>query len=104
MEISSSSLNNVASRHNYDPSYGPLIGKAMAALIDHLNEDVSPEQILFLRQEFVVYPDASLGAPEDGHYYAQVQTPGYKISLQYKGVTYVVHTDMECDRAIVAAQ
>jgi hypothetical protein len=39
------------------------------------------------------WPDASLGCPQPGEVYAQVQTEGYRIELEVAGVRYHYHTD-----------
>jgi hypothetical protein len=48
------------------------------------------------------WPDASLGCPEAGTDYAQVETEGFEIELESKGETYTYHSDMEqvvpCDK------
>jgi len=41
--------------------------------------------------EAVDWPDASLGCPQPGMVYAQVITPGYKITLTAGGKDYVYH-------------
>ncbi len=41
----------------------------------------------------VDWPDSSLGCPKEGELYAQVVTPGYRISLQVDGQMFFVHTD-----------
>ena len=102
MEIISSTSSNVTDQYCDGYNHGPLVAKAMTALVQFLGEDVAAEEIRFKRQTFLVFSDASLDVPEVGQFYAQVRTPGYKISFEYEGITYIVHTDMECDRAIVA--
>jgi hypothetical protein len=37
--------------------------------------------------------DASLGCPVKGMMYAQVITPGFKITLEFEEQTYSYHTD-----------
>jgi hypothetical protein len=39
----------------------------------------------------VDWPDSSLGCPKEGELYAQVVTPGYRISLQVDGQMFSVH-------------
>jgi len=51
------------------------------------------------KAEPVDWPDASLGCPEKGMLYAQMITPGYKISLKVDGRTYPVHVG--AGRAVV---
>jgi hypothetical protein len=40
----------------------------------------------------VDWPDSSLGCPKEGELYAQVITPGHRISLQVDGQMFSVHT------------
>jgi hypothetical protein len=49
--------------------------------------------------EPVDWPDASLGCPEKGMMYAQMITPGYKVSLKVDAKTYPVHVG--AGRAVV---
>lgn len=48
------------------------------------------------------WPDASLGCPKPGSFYAQVITPGYQIILEADQKSYSYHTSLErvvrCDR------
>jgi hypothetical protein len=41
------------------------------------------------------WPDTSLGCPEPGQSYAQVQTRGFVLSLEHDGRTYTYHTDLD---------
>jgi hypothetical protein len=43
----------------------------------------------------VTWPDASLGCPQPGELYAQVQTEGFVIELQVAGTRYRYHADRE---------
>lgn len=43
--------------------------------------------------EPVVWPDASLGCPEPGMFYAQVETAGYRVVLVVGGTEVTYHTD-----------
>ncbi len=63
---------------------------------------VDPESI---ETSFVgpkTWPDASLGCPEPGMSYAQMETKGFLIELKAKDKTYTYHSDMKravpCDR------
>lgn len=53
--------------------------------------DLSTEDISVQSVEEKVFPDASLGVPEPGKSYAQVQTPGFVIILMAEGETYEYH-------------
>jgi hypothetical protein len=55
---------------------------------------VPEDKIMVVRTEEVEWPDASLGCPQEGQFYAQVIVPGYRITLEAGGVEYVVHTDL----------
>ena len=41
------------------------------------------------------WPDTSLGCPQDGEEYAQVETPGYVIELAAEDRTFLYHSDLE---------
>lgn len=60
-----------------------------------LRLDLDPAQIQILAVESVEWPDAGLGCPLPGMNYAQVITPGYRITLEAAGKTYVYHTNTE---------
>lgn len=62
---------------------------ARADLAQRLGLD--PDEIAVERVEAVDWPDASLGCPEPGMVYAQVITPGYRITLRHGQRTYVYH-------------
>jgi len=60
------------------------------------------ESVKILDLEKVDWGDASLGNPEPGMMYAQVITPGFKMSLTADGDTYIFHTSM--DRVVFVGQ
>lgn len=66
-------------------------GQAVEFLANSL--DIDAQQIEVVSMESVMWNDASLGCPEPGEMYAQVVTPGYRITLQANGTEYAVHTD-----------
>jgi len=53
-------------------------------------EDVKP-----IGGNIMTWPDTSLGCPQPGVTYEQVETPGYKLVLEAQGQTYTYHTDHE---------
>lgn len=55
--------------------------------------NVSSDAITFESAEPVSWPDASLGCPSPGLFYAQVITPGYLVRLLYQRSEYHYHTD-----------
>lgn len=70
-------------------------------LVDLAKEDLSQklgvkkEEIRLLKIEEVDWPDTSLGCPQEGMFYAQVITPGYKITLEGRGKSYIYHSDFK---------
>jgi len=60
------------------------------------------ESVKILDVEKVDWGDASLGNPEPGMMYAQVITPGFRMSLAADGGTYIFHTSM--DRVVFVGQ
>jgi hypothetical protein len=54
---------------------------------------VSTEAITFGEVKPVDWPDASLGCPLPGMAYAEVTTPGYRVTLTAAGIEYAVHLD-----------
>ncbi len=49
----------------------------------------------------VTWSDASLGCPQEGFGYAQVETPGYRLLFSYEGAVYAVHTNVDGSHAVV---
>ena len=54
---------------------------------------VAPGDVAVVSSEAVEWPDSSLGCPRPGMMYAQVITPGFKVTLHAEGEAYEVHTD-----------
>ena len=69
-----------------------LIEKAKADLAQRLS--VSETQINLVKIDQVIWPDASLGCPQEGMIYAQVQISGYLILLKYKGDEFEYHANI----------
>ncbi len=65
--------------------------------------DLPPASVLVVSSEPVDWPDTALGCPEPGMAYAQVVTPGFRITLEADGETYLVHTDLT-RQAVVCTQ
>ena len=89
-----------AQRQSRDPQTGtgsreatPLMFKAREVLAERLS--VTPDDLVFVSQEAVRWPDTSLGCPEPGHMYAKVIVPGYRFTFTYDGSSYEVHTARE---------
>ena len=58
---------------------------------------VSADTLALVSDEEVQWSDAALGCPEEGMMYAQVITPGYRITFSYEGDHYEVHTSVAGD-------
>jgi hypothetical protein len=54
---------------------------------------LAPEAIRLVSVEAVEWSDASLGCPQPGMMYAQVITPGFRVTLEAEGERYDYHTD-----------
>jgi hypothetical protein len=63
---------------------------------------LSEETITVVSAEEVEWPDAALGCPQPGTAYAQVVTPGYRLTFQAGDETYLIHTDLE-GRAVLCS-
>jgi len=74
-----------------DPTDSPLVTLAKLDLMVKLG--VAYGDILLVSMVSVDWPDASLGCPEEGMFYAQVITPGHLIVLEVEGEFYNYHTD-----------
>ena len=62
---------------------------------------IEENQIEIIKTEKVDWPDASLGAPEQGMMYAQVITPGYKVTMMAVSVLYEAHTDEQGNQVVL---
>jgi len=54
---------------------------------------VSQADIVVKKVEAVEWPSAALGCPQPGMMYAQVITPGYRVTLLSGGKEHVYHSD-----------
>jgi hypothetical protein len=68
-----------------------LVTQAKEDLASRLSLDL--DQISLVEAKSVLWRDASLGCPQPGMVYAQVITPGYRITLEAKGQRYEYHAD-----------
>jgi hypothetical protein len=65
------------------------IDLAIQALCE--KEDLTAEGIDVVRADAVEWGDTSLGCPQEGLFYAQVITPGYRVALKARGSVYQAH-------------
>jgi hypothetical protein len=75
------------------PGLQRFVEQALADLAARLA--IETDQIEVIEAKAVVWPDASLGCPQPGMMYAQVQTVGFLIRLEARGQVYEYHTDMQ---------
>jgi hypothetical protein len=54
---------------------------------------VAVDAVAVVEYEAVVWPSTALGCPLPGMFYAQVMTPGYRVTLEVGGVRHAYHTD-----------
>lgn len=74
------------------PGLPALIEKAKADLSQR--SSVPASQINVLEAKEVFWPDASLGCPQPGTTYDQVEVPGYLIRLQANGEEFEYHANI----------
>lgn len=60
-----------------------------------IKEKVDSEDIAVLMVKSVDWPNSCLGLSQPGQVCAQVITPGYQITVTYKGTEYVYHTNKD---------
>ncbi len=75
------------------PGTEPLVEAAVQDLLARVKLTATDVRIKNI--EAVDWPDTSLGCPQPGMVYAQVITPGYKITLAAESRDYVYHTDRQ---------
>lgn len=75
-----------------DLSFGPQMVEARRDLASRLG--VSEREILFLSGEGRTWGDPSLGCPEPGVMYPQVQVRGWVLTFGHDGRIYTYHTDL----------
>ena len=76
---------------------GPQIPEGLTGAADAAVEDLAAREsvdagaIVVTAGEFVTWPDASLGCPRPGQFYAQVITEGYRIVLTTESSEHAYH-------------
>ncbi|HLN80125.1 MAG TPA: hypothetical protein VK392_02935 [Thermoanaerobaculia bacterium] len=67
---------------------------ALAAMTDLAKTTAAPlSEITIVSETDTTWPDACLGCPGKGEMCAQVMTPGSRVVLLARGVTYEYHSD-----------
>jgi hypothetical protein len=83
------------------PTASPPTDSGLQSLIDRAIDDLSArldtniQNIETVDARQVEWPDASLGCPQTDMAYAQVITPGYRITLKADEKFYIYHTDSD---------
>lgn len=75
------------------PGVAPLSPSAAAIEIAAADLRIPAAEIQVTAVEAVDWNDSSLGCPRSGMMYAQVITPGYRVTVLAGGKTYQVHMD-----------
>lgn len=65
---------------------------------------VSKRSMDVLYSEEVVWPNSSLGCPQNGVMYAEVMVPGFQIIVKYENDSYPVHTNRAGSRIVVCIE
>lgn len=60
-----------------------------------LAAEIGEGAFILRSSEAVRWPDASLGCPEEGFAYAQVETPGHKLVFELDGALYPVQSNAD---------
>lgn len=81
-----------ASQISQNPDHVRITQLAVEDLATHL--DLDPKFITVIEVRPVTWPDSSLGCPQEGMMYTQVETDGYQLFLSAGGQEYVFHADM----------
>ena len=68
-----------------------MVQFASQELAERLGIDIS--EVTLVEAVALDWNDSSLGCPDPDYFYAAVITPGYQITLQAEGQTFVYHTD-----------
>jgi hypothetical protein len=71
----------------------PVLLAIIELVADETGADV--QSVAITSAEPVDWPDTSLGCPKAGEFYAQVITPGYRVTVQHNDQQFEVHTDLD---------
>ena len=73
-----------------------VVEAAKTKLIDYLRKqysDIVEDQIILQDCKEVIWPNASLGCPQEETSYIEVLTPGYEIDFRFGNEHFKMHTD-----------
>jgi hypothetical protein len=80
---------NMTTTLKIEPGMQSLIDAAIADLVERLS--VAPDAIEVVSAQSVIWPDKSLGCPQAGMQYLQVQVDGFRIELRVDNQLYAYH-------------
>lgn len=77
------------------PSAEPVLGEAPAGIVAAARADLAGRigsqaagAAVVVRSEAVTWPDGSLGCPQPGMYYEQIEVEGYQVVFEVDGAQY----------------
>ena len=77
------------------PSAEPVLGEAPAAIVAAARADLAgrigseaARAAVVVRSEAVTWPDGSLGCPQPGRYYEQIEVEGYQVVFELDAARY----------------
>ena len=85
------------------PPDEPVPGEIETAARELLAEELEVDEGAFklVSAEGIGWSDASLGCPQEGMFYAQVLTSGYKLVFDLGGASHAVHTSSDGSHMVV---
>ena len=78
---------------------GDIETAARKLLADELNADEADLELQ--SSDAMNWSDASLGCPEEGMAYAQVITPGFKLTFDRAGTSHAVHSNADGSHMVI---
>lgn len=82
--------------------FPPQVQKALDDLNTRLGTQLTLKDFNW-RYSKLIYPDSSLGCPQPGIAYAQGNTPGYKVELDVKGITWDYRVSNDLSRVTLCS-
>lgn len=68
------------------------------------DKSMGADEIQVISAEAVQWPNSSLGCPQPGMNYLMVVTPGYRVELEAKGQSYMIHTNEDGTQSLICAK
>ena len=85
------------------PANETVPGEIETAAGKFLADELGADEGIFKldSSEGVGWSDASLGCPQEGMFYTQVMTPGYKLIFGLSGTSHAVHTNSDGSHMVI---